>query len=97
MHSDMHAALAASEHRVIQGIALLSDEARAILSATPDDFRRTLGAALYDIHAPEEASDYGRGLHFGRALGILGAGAALSVLTYHQLEVLMASLKAMHK
>ncbi|WP_433690507.1 hypothetical protein [Pseudomonas monteilii] len=95
MTLDMNEALA--EHIVIQGISLLSDEARRVLSATPDDFRRVVGAAVYESQGQKAGSDYGRGMYFGRALGILTAGAALGVITYPQLEVLMASLEAIQK
>lgn len=95
MTHDMNEALAPSEPRVIQGLALLSNEARQVLSATPDDFRRVVGAALYEIHGPTETSEYGRGLYYGRALGILTGAVALGVITLQQLEALMASLQTL--
>lgn len=96
MSHDANETHAAIEHHVIQGIALLSDEARRVLSATPDEFRRVVGVTVYESHGAKADSDYGRGMYYGRALGILTAGAALGVITYQQVELLMASLEAIH-
>lgn len=56
----------------------------------PLSFRRVLGSALFDISAGTE-SDYGRGLDFGRALGIITAGAALDLISHSQQDALMAA------
>jgi len=94
MSNQPNDSLSPFEHRVAEGLTLLSDEVQAILAATPDDYRSALAVAVLEVHAEEEKSDYGRGLYFGRALGIINAGTVLDVITFKQMEVLMAALRA---
>lgn len=92
MTHDMNEAMARLEQRTNAGLALLSDEAQTILAATPEDFCRAFAVAVLEVQAEDEKSDFGRGLYFGRALGIITAGAALKVITFQQMEVLMTAL-----
>lgn len=85
--------IATLDKRIREGLALLPDNAQAALESTPTEFRRALGSALFDIHANDDNSDYGSGLHFGRALGILTAGAALDVIRTAQFDALIAGLR----
>ncbi|WP_139139530.1 MULTISPECIES: hypothetical protein [unclassified Pseudomonas] len=91
MSQQMNEAIARLEQRTNAGLALLPDELQGVLQGTPVEFRRVLGSALFDINAGAD-SDYGRGLDFGRALGILSAGAALDLISHTQQDALMAAL-----
>lgn len=85
--------IATLDKRITEGLALLPEAAQAALEGAPVEFRRALGSALFDIHSGDDDSDYGRGMHFGRALGILTAGAALDVLRTAQFDALIAGLR----
>jgi len=89
---DMHEAIARQQQRTDAGLALLPDDLQLVLQGTPGEFRRVLGSALFDIHAGTD-SDYGRGIDFGRALGIITTGAALDLISHTQQDALMAALK----
>lgn len=92
MSQDMNEAIARLQRRTAGGLALLPDDLQVALQATPDVFRGALGSALFDIHAGADSSDYGRGIDFGRALGIITAGAALDLISHTQQDALMAAL-----
>ncbi|MEE1902660.1 hypothetical protein V0R39_10490 [Pseudomonas inefficax] len=92
MIDNMPAAIADLERRTAAGLALLSEEMQATLADTPTEFLLALGAALFDVGYGQEQSDCERGVHYGRALGVLAAGAALGVISQGHLEELMASL-----
>ncbi|MCE0923303.1 hypothetical protein LU673_25350 [Pseudomonas alloputida] len=91
MSHDMNDALARLARHSAAGLALLPDDLQLILQDTPEEFRRVLGSVLSDIHAGGE-TDYGRGIDFGRALGIITAGAALDLINHKQQDALMAAL-----
>lgn len=93
MNHDIDETLARHDQHTAGGLALLPDDLQIALQGTTDDFRRVLGSALFDIHDSADRSDYARGIDFGRALGILAAGAALNQISHPQLDALMAALK----
>lgn len=84
--------LARLERRNAGGLALLPDDLQVTLQNTPDDFRQILGAALFDLHAGAESSDYGRGIEYGFAMGILTAGGVLGLISPKQHEALIKAL-----
>ena len=92
MSHDMNDLLAQLERRTAGGLALLPDDLQVTLQGTPDEFRQALGAVLFDIHAGADNSDYARGIDFGRALGIISAGAALNLISHAHQDALMAAL-----
>lgn len=91
MSEQLNDAITRQQQRTDAGLALLSDDLQVVLQGTPVEFRRVLGSALFDINAGTD-SDYGRGLDFGRALGIITAGAALDLISHTQQDALMAAL-----
>ena len=91
MSEQLNEAIARLEQHTAAGLALLPDDLQLVLQGTPGEFRRVLGSALFDINAGA-ATDYGRGLDFGRALGIITAGAALELISHTQQDALAAAL-----
>ena len=92
MIDDMPAAIADLKRRTAAGVALLPEPMQVTLDEAPTEFQLALGAALFDMGYGPTPSEYERGMHYGRALGVLTAGAALGVISQAQLEALMAAL-----